>query len=72
MCTRPSLPGRIVHERAEVHQARDLALVDPADFDVGGDQLDAPLRFAAGDAVDRSDLHRAVVLDVDRACRSLR
>ena len=28
-------------ERAEVHEARDLALVDAADFDVGGDQLDA-------------------------------
>ena len=35
-------------ERAEVHEARDLAFVDPADFDVGSDQLDAPLRFAAG------------------------
>ena len=51
MCTRPSLPGRIVHERAEVHQARDAALVDAADLDFRRDQLDAALGLAAGRAV---------------------
>ena len=65
MCTRPSRPGQDGHERAEVHQARDLALVDPPDFDIGGDELDAPLGLAPGGAAHRGDLHRAVVLDVD-------
>src|SRR5690348_2815832 len=52
-------------ERAEVHQARDLALVDAADLDVRRDQLDAPLRLTAGGAVHRGYLHGAVALDVD-------
>src|SRR5277367_2659584 len=36
------------HEGAEVHQACDLALIHPAHLDVGGDQFDASLGFAAG------------------------
>src|SRR5262249_49593434 len=52
-------------EGAEVHQARHLALVDLPDLDVGGDQLDAPLRLASGGAGDGGDLDRAVALDVD-------
>src|SRR4029077_19373913 len=58
-------PGKDGDERAEVHQARDLALVYPAHLDVGGDQLDAPLRLPAGAARDGGDLHRAIALDVD-------
>ena len=54
------------HERAEVHQARHAAFIDAADFDFGGDQVDAALGFPAGLAVDRRNLDRAVVVDVDR------
>src|ERR1700722_14748335 len=57
------------HERAEVHQPRDLAFIYPAHFDVGGDQLDAPLRFTPRGTLHRSDLDRAVVLDVDGRAR---
>src|SRR6185503_5081456 len=53
-------------ERAEIHQANDLAFVDAADFDVRRDQLDAALGFAARGARDAGDLDRAIVLDVDR------
>src|SRR6185437_1802203 len=52
-------------EGAEVHQARHLALVDATDFHVRRNELDAPLRLAAGGTVDGSDLHRAIALDVD-------
>jgi hypothetical protein len=44
--------GQDRHERAEVHQARYAPFVDPADLDVGGDQLDAGLGLAAGGTVD--------------------
>src|SRR6185312_9356927 len=53
-------------ERAEVHQAGHFALIDATHLDVGGDQLDAPLRLAAGSAVHGGNLHGAVALDVDR------
>ena len=46
MCTRPSRPGRIVTKAPKSISRDDLALVDPPDFDVGGDQLDAALRLA--------------------------
>src|SRR5690606_41086523 len=52
------------HERAEVHQLGDLALVDAARLDVRGDLLDARLRGLAGGGVDRGDGDGAVVLDV--------
>src|SRR4029079_6566239 len=58
-------------ERAEVHEPRDLALVNSPDLDVRGDQLDPLLRCAPGLAVDRRDLDGAVVLDVDRGARFL-
>src|SRR5215472_10391677 len=58
-------PRKDGDERAEVHEARHLALVDPPDLDVGGDELDAPLRLAARRPRNRGDLHRAVALDVD-------
>src|ERR1700730_3703311 len=54
------------HEGAEVHQAVDLAFIPSAYLDVGGDQFDAPLGFAARGTLHGSDLHRAVVLDIDR------
>src|SRR5690606_11483275 len=53
------------HERAEVHQLGDLALVDAARLDVRGDLLDARLRSLAGGGVDRGGGDGAVVLDVD-------
>src|SRR5690606_33198073 len=52
-------------ESTEVHQLDDLALVDPARLDVGGDLLDALLGGATGSGVDGRDGDRAVVLDVD-------
>src|SRR6185437_8838044 len=58
-------PGKDGDERAEVHQAGHFTLVDAADFDVGRDQLDAPLRLTAGSTTDGSDFHRAIALDVD-------
>src|ERR1700733_1279312 len=57
--------GQDGDEGAEVHQACDLALVDAAHFDVGGNQLDAPQRLAPRLSAHRGDLHRAVALDVD-------
>src|SRR5260221_4332317 len=54
------------HEGHEIHQSRDLAVVHSTHLDVGGDQFDAPLSFAAGSTLHRSDLHRTVVLDIDR------
>src|ERR1700682_992904 len=54
------------HEGAEVHQSRDLAFIHSAHLDVGGDQFDAPLGFAARGTLHGSNLHRAVVLDIDR------
>src|SRR6267378_5412056 len=54
------------HEGAEVHQSRDLAFIHSAHFDVGGDEFDAALGFAARGTLYGSDLHRAVVLDIDR------
>src|SRR5690606_35892835 len=53
------------HERTEVHDLGDLALVDPARLDVRGDLLDALLGGIGGGGVDRGDDDGAVVLDVD-------
>jgi hypothetical protein len=64
--------GQDGHEGAEVHQAGDLALVDLADLDIGGDQPDALLGLFAGALLDREDLDHAVVVDIDGARRSLR
>src|SRR5690606_16131927 len=50
-------------EGSEVHQANHLALVDPADLDLGGDHLDALFRCTPRSRVARRDLDRAVVLD---------
>src|SRR5262249_16384050 len=54
-----------VDEGAEVHGLHHGAFVDVADLRIGGDRLDpvdgGPDRLAVG----RSDLHGAVVLDVD-------
>src|SRR6185503_20064904 len=55
-----------LYEGAEVHQPYYLALVDAADLDVRGNQLDPALRLAAGRTDDGCDLDGAVVLDVDR------
>src|SRR5437762_1097490 len=40
--------GQDGHESAEIHQARDLAFVHLTHLDIGGDELDAPLRLAPG------------------------
>src|ERR1700677_332419 len=58
-------PGENGHERAEVHQPGDPALVHAPHFHVGGDQLDPALRLAAGRSLHGGDLHGAVILDVD-------
>ena len=54
-----------VHERAEVHDLDDLALVDRADLGLRRDLLDAPQGRLDRLALGGGDLHRAVVLDVD-------
>ena len=66
------LAGQHLHDRAEVEQAQHRAFVDAADLDFRGDVLDALARDVARVGVDRRDGDRAVVLDVDRACRSPR
>ena len=40
MCSRPSVPGNDLHERAEVRQPRDLAEIGLADFGGRGDVAD--------------------------------
>src|SRR5690606_31375639 len=60
------------HERAKVHEPHDAAFVDTTHLDVGRDELDAPLRLASGHTVDRRNLDRAVVLDVDARARLFR
>ena len=47
MCSRPSLPGQNLHDRAEIEQPEHRAFVDLADFDFGGDVLDALLAPAS-------------------------
>ena len=49
----------------KVHQLGHLAFIDPAHFDIGGDQFDAALRLAPGGTDHRGDLDCAVILDVD-------
>src|ERR1700733_7139674 len=58
-------PGKDGDEGAEIHQPRNLALVDAPDFHVSGNELDAPLRLAPGGTAHRGDLPRAVVFDVN-------
>src|SRR5690606_4522033 len=53
------------HERTEVHDLGDLALVDPARLHVRGDLLDTGLGGLAGGTVDRGDGDGAIVLDID-------
>ena len=65
MWTRPSLPGKICDERAEVHDARDGAEIRLADLDVAREVFDHLLGLLAAVAVRRRDEHAAVVLDVD-------
>ena len=59
-------------EGAEAHEARHLALVDPADLDVVGEVVDHRHRLLARRGVGRCDEHAAVVLDVDLRSRSPR
>src|SRR5262245_2168574 len=54
-----------VHERAELHDLHDLALVDRSDLGLGGDGLDAGERRLDRLALGGGDLDGAVVLDVD-------
>src|SRR6185312_11097141 len=58
-----------VHERAELHDLHDLALVDLADFGLRRDAADAGKRLVDALAVCRCDLHRAVILDIDLGTR---
>ena len=63
------LARKNVHESAVVLDARDLAVVDLADFRLGGDFLDPGDRGILGFLVFGVDAHRTVVFDIDRgAC----
>src|SRR3954468_8352547 len=54
-----------VHESAELHHLDDGAVIDLADFRIGGDRLDPLDSGLHGLAVVVGDLHGTVVLDVD-------
>src|SRR5439155_21221118 len=54
-----------VHEGAELHHLDDGAVIDLADFRIGGDRLDPLDRGLHRLAVAGGDLHGAVVLNVD-------
>ena len=59
------LAGQHLDKRAERHDADDLALVNPAHFDLVGQALDPVDRLPAAFLVDRGDEDATVVLDVD-------
>ena len=65
----PLLARQDFNESAEVHDARDPALVDSADFHIAHDVLDDLLRLLCALAVRRRDEDRAVLLDVDLRTR---
>src|SRR5207247_9222843 len=54
-----------VHEGAEIDHLDDLAVVDDAEFGLGDDAADPVDRRLRGVGVDRGNLDRAVVIDVD-------
>src|SRR5579871_4222092 len=63
--------GQDLDERAEGHDARHLAGIDLAGFDLARQRLD-PLDGLLGVlGAARADVHRAVVLDVDTGARLL-
>ena len=64
------LAGEDFDEGAEFLDGDDLASVDLADLDFGGDGFDAFAGDAHAFGVDREDHDRAVVLDVDFATRA--
>src|SRR5688572_15210914 len=57
--------GRDLDERAEILDRHDAAVVDLADLHLGGHRLDDVAAALGRRAVDRRDVHGAVVLDVD-------
>src|SRR2546430_13648096 len=57
--------GQDGHESAEIHQARDLAFVHLTHLDIGGDELDAPLRPAPRGTPHPRELDPALALHVD-------
>src|SRR5712692_3411782 len=62
----PLLPGKVLDERADRHDPRDLALVDLADLGLLREALDHRLRLLAALGLGTGDPHRAVVLELDR------
>src|SRR5207247_4028699 len=62
----PFLAGKVLHERADGHDPRDLTFVDLADFGLLGEALDHRLRLLAALCLRAGDTHRAVVLELDR------
>ena len=54
-----------VHEGAEIDDLDDLAGVDHAELRLGDDAADPVDRRLRGIGVDRGDLDRAVIVDVD-------
>src|SRR5207302_10288125 len=58
-------PGLRPHDGGAVPQPPHRAFVDPADLDVRGQLLDAPLRRLAALGRDAGDRHGAVVFDLD-------
>ena len=54
-----------VHESAKVHQLYNLTIVNRADFRLGNDAIDPIDRSLASFSIDRRNLDRAVVFNVD-------
>ena len=63
------LPREHFHERTELLDRDDAALVGLADLDLGAERLDLPPGNFHALGRDREHLHRAIVLDVDLATR---
>src|SRR5260221_4965528 len=59
------LGAKEVHEGAEIDDLDDLAVVDHADLRLGDDASDPVDRRLGGGFIDRGDLDRAVILDID-------
>ena len=66
------LAGQHFYEGAEIHDARNLADVRFAYFDVLRQRFNPFLRLFAADSVDRGDVYEARIFDVDFSARFFR
>ena len=71
MWSKPFDAGKDLDERAEVHDANDLAEVGPAELRLRGELLDDRDGLLRGDLVGRGDVDAAVVVDFDLAAGAL-